>query len=107
MLDYTHPALNREINAIGGHYVFTKEVTMPFKGKTVLYYVGYAVINSSCCGMGGVCYARVPGFVRELKYKRDNSGAPISSIEPIHEKSIQKQIILIIQSTESIHQVEF
>jgi hypothetical protein len=107
LLDHTHLRLNSEVTAIGGEYAFLKEGTLRFQEKTILYYVGCAVLNSTCCGTGGVCFARVPGVVRDLKYKTDDSGAPISRVEPITEKTVQKQIRKILQDAEMVHQVEF
>ena len=34
--DYTHHELNEEVTAIGGHYVLTKEVRLPFQDREVL-----------------------------------------------------------------------
>ncbi|HHE74270.1 MAG: hypothetical protein DRH90_09365 [Deltaproteobacteria bacterium] len=107
LLDHTHFRLNSEVTAIGGEYAFLKEGTVRFQEKTILYYVGCAVLNSTCCGTGGVCFARVPGVVHDLKYKTDDSGAPISRVEPIIEKTVQKQIRKILQNMEMVHQVEF
>jgi hypothetical protein len=107
LLDHTHLRLNSEVTAIGGEYAFLKEGTLRFQEKTILYYVGCAVLNSTCCGTGGVCFARVPGVVCDLKYKTDDSGAPISRVEPITEKTVQKQIRKILQDAEMVHQVEF
>lgn len=64
-------------------------------------------MNNTCCGNGGVCFARVPGVVRDLKYKTDARGAPISRVEPITDKTVQKQIRKILQDTDMVHQVEF
>jgi len=107
LLDHTHLTLNRDVTAIGGAYAFLKEATLRFQEKTILYYVGCAVMNSTCCGTGGVCFARVPGVVLNLKYKTDDSGVPISLVEPIVDKSIQKQIRQRLQETERVQQVEF
>ena len=107
LLDHTHLRLNSEVTAIGGEYAFLKEGTVRFQEKTILYYVGCAVLNSTCCGTGGVCFARVPGVVHDLKYKTDDSGAPISRVEPITEKTVQKQIRKILQNMEMVQQVEF
>ena len=107
LLDHIHLRLNHEITAIGGQYAFLKEAVLRFQEKTVLYYVGCAVMNSTCCGSGGVCFARVPGLVRDLKYKTDDTGAPVSRVEPITDKTVQKQIRKILQDTEMVHQVEF
>ena len=38
--DFIHIELNVETVAIGGHYVFTKEVRLPFNGREVLYLAG-------------------------------------------------------------------
>jgi len=107
LLDHTHLNLNREVAAIGGEYAFLKESTVRFQEKTILYYIGCAVLNGSCCGTGGVCFARVPGVVRDLKYKIDASGASVSRVERITDQTIQKQVRKILQDTEMVHQVEF
>jgi hypothetical protein len=107
LLDHIHPGLNNEITAVGGQYVFLKEAILRFQDKTVLYYVGCAVMNSTCCGSGGVSFVRVPGLVLDLKYKTDDSGAPVSRVEPIADKAVQKQIRKILQDTEMVQQVEF
>ena len=107
LLEHTHLWLNSEVTAIGGEYAFLKEGTLRFQEKTILYYVGCAVLNSTCCGTGGVCFARVPGVVYDLKYKTDDSGASVSRVEPITDKTVQKQIRKLLQGTEMIHQVDF
>ena len=107
LLDHSHLSLNNEVIAIGGEYAFLKEGIIRFQEKTVLYYIGCAVLNSTCCGSGGVCFARVPGVVYALKYKTDDSGAPVSSVEPITDKTVQKEIQKILQETEMVYQVEF
>ena len=106
-VDHVHHELNREITAIGGHYAFLKEKSMSYGEKIVLYYVGCAVLDSTCCGAGGVCFARVPGFVYDLKFSTDDAGAPISSIEPITDPTSQNRIRQVLQDTELVHQVDF
>ncbi len=49
---FLHPELNREITAIGGHYIWVKEGRLPFGDREVLYLVGYAVLDTTCCGVG-------------------------------------------------------
>jgi hypothetical protein len=107
LLDHTHLTLNSEITAIGGEYAFLKEGTVRFQEHTILYYVGCAVLNSTCCGTGGVCFARVPGIVHDFKYKTGASGSPVSTVEPIINKTTQKQLRKILQDTEMVQQVEF
>lgn len=107
LLDYTHEQLNREIIAIGGHYMFLKEASLPFQGKVILYLVGCAVFNSTCCGSGGISFARVQGFLHRHKYKKDPSGREISLIEPITGDVHQAEIRKIVQQKEMVPQVEF
>ena len=68
--DFVHPDLGREVTAIGGYYVFDREIRLPYNGREILYFVGYAVLDSSCCGAGGCAYVFVPGFIIQWKYQK-------------------------------------
>jgi len=105
--DYTHPKLGQEISAIGGHYVFTDERRIPYNGREIVYFVGYAVLNSTCCGVGGCAYVLVPGFIQEWQYKKSSDGAFVSQIEPILDVKVQQEIRRLIQRKEIFHQVTF
>lgn len=105
--DFIHPDLGQEITAIGGHYVFNKEARIVHNGREVFYLVGYAVVDSSCCGAGGCAYALVPGFIKAWKYKTDINGVSISKIEPISNPLDQKAIRRIIEKKEVVQQVTF
>jgi hypothetical protein len=107
LLDFTHPELNCEITAIGGYYLFLKEVSFPYQGQTILYLVGCAVFNNTCCGAGGISYAQVQGFLHRYRYKTEPSGAQVSLIEPIINPQHQEKVRKIIQEKEMVHQVEF
>ena len=104
---YIHHELNREVTAIGGHYVLTKEVRLPFEGREILYIVGYAVVDNSCCGVGGMAFALVPGFILDWKGKTSNDGCAISLVEPIHDEAAQREIRQLIERREVVHQVSF
>ena len=107
LIDHVHYELNRDVTAIGGRYAFLREGLLTYGGETVLYYIGCAVMDSSCCGAAGVCFARVPGYVRDLRYKTDAAGAPVSRLEPITDPFSQKEIGKMIQTKECVHQVTF
>jgi len=106
-IDYVHPELGSEITAIGGHYVFVKEIRLPFRDREILYFAGYGVLDSSCCGIGGCAYVLVAGFIRHWKYKRDQNDATISQVEPIRDEIIQKEVRRLIRNREMVHQVTF
>jgi hypothetical protein len=105
--DFRHPRLDQEITAIGGHYVFTKEVRMAYGNREVLYFLGYGVVNSSCCGVGGAAYAIVPGFVADWKYRQSEDGVFVSRVESVCDSVEQREIRKIIQKKETIQQVTF
>ncbi len=107
MHEYIHHELNREVTAIGGHYVLTKEVRLPFEGREILYVVGYAVVDNSCCGVGGLAYALVPGFIQDWKSTTNNEGLAISLVEPIDNQTAQREIRQLIERNEIVHQVRF
>jgi len=105
--DFAHPKLGREVTAIGGHYVFGKEIRLPFNGREILYLVGYAVLDSTCCGVGGCAYVLVAGFIRQWKYKINQNDCAVSRVETIHDPIDQKQIRSLIQKKEMVFQVTF
>ena len=105
--DFIHPNLGQEVTAIGGHYVFNKEDRITFNGRAVFYLVGYAVVDTSCCGAGGCAYAWVPGYVKAWKYKTDVNGASVSQIEPVNDPLDQQAIRRLVQKKEVVQQVTF
>jgi hypothetical protein len=107
VVDFTHPELNKTVKAIGGEYVFIKETVLSFQEQDVLYLIGCAVFDTTCCGTGGVCYARVPGFIRDPKYKIGEDGRPVSLVAPIVDPMAQREIRRAIGNREAVQQVEF
>jgi len=105
--EYVHRELNREVTAIGGHYVLVRQVRMPFRGREVLYVIGYAVLDTTCCGAGGLAYAHVPGFVLDWQGSKNTDGLPVSLVEPIRDKDMQREIRRLIEKAEVVHQIQF
>jgi hypothetical protein len=107
LYEYAHRDLDQEVTAIGGHYRFCKEARIAFRGRPVLYLAGYAIFDSTCCGVGGCGYALVQGFVDNWKYRSDSEGFPISRVEEIGEPDIQVELGRLIQAEEKVQQVVF
>ena len=106
--EYAHPEINREITAIGGHYVVVKEDRLAYQGEEVLYTVGHGIVDRTCCGFGAFRYATVAGYVRQWQYGRDKQGRPLSKVEPVTRAVDQKQIEKQIKQTETmVNQVNF
>jgi hypothetical protein len=106
-VEYIHQGLNQEITAIGGHYVLVKETRLLYDGREVLYLVGHAAFDTSCCGPGGCAYALVPGFVVSWHSRQTEEDLAISQIEPIEDTDTQSEIRRLIQQLETVQQVIF
>jgi hypothetical protein len=105
--EYAHQELNQEVTAIGGHYVLVKEVRLPFQGREVLYLIGHAAFDTTCCGVGGCAYALVPGSVLGWKVATNQDGRPVSRVEPIRDEAVRKEISRLIDERETVQQVRF
>ena len=104
--EYTHE-LNREVRSISGGYEFEREGNLQIDGREVLYVVGNAVVDSSCCGVGGCRYVLVPGYVRQFKTRQDEEGLWISEVEPIIDMATRQQITRVLKEKEIVQQVQF
>ena len=107
MNKYTHLELNKDIYSIAGYYTPLKEVRLAYNGRKVLYVVGQAVIESSCCAAGTYAYVLVPGYIINWQNEKNENGLPVSEIEPVSDKESQNNIRRIIKETELISQIEF
>ena len=105
--EYVHRALGDEVKAIGGHYVLTKELRLPLGEREILCLLGHGLVDSSCCGVGGVCFAVVPGFVSRWKYKRDGDGLAVTEVEPIRQEDLRRNASRLVRSKSNVHQVNF
>ena len=106
-VEYIHQDLNQQITAIGGHYVLVKEARLPYAGQEILYLVGHAAFDSTCCGTGGSAYALVPGFVASWHSDRTEDGLTISHLQPIMDADTQNEIRRLIEQLETVQQVIF
>lgn len=104
---YVHEPLDQEVTAIAGHYVLVREVREPFRGRELLYVLGHAVFDTSCCGMGGCGYALVPGYVLQWHADRSREGLPVTRVEPVQDEEERAAITAWIRERESIPQVQF
>ena len=107
MSKYTHLELNKDVESISGYYTPQKEVRLKYNKREVLYVLGQAVIDSSCCGAANFVYILVPGYIISWQNDRNENGLPISEVEPIMDKTSQDDIRKIIQEAENIDHVEF
>ena len=107
MASYTHLELNKDIEALAGYYTPLKEVKMQYNDRELLYVVGQAVVDASCCGFSNTGYVLVPGFVVNWKNQQNKNGLSVSEVEPVADKEERIKITKIIKESEMIPQIEF
>jgi hypothetical protein len=105
-MTYTHE-LNKEVLSISGWYELEKEERITHQGREILYVVGNAVVDSSCCGSGGCRYAVVPGYVLSWKSGTNENGLSTSQVEPVRAPEVQSEIRDLLEGREGVTQVQF
>jgi len=106
-IKYTHLELDTDIDCLAGFYTPQKEVRLKYNGREVLYVVGRAVIESSCCGVGNWGYVLVPGYIVNWQTERNDAGQAISEVEPVADEASKNNLRETIRKAESISQIEF
>lgn len=105
--EYTHTELGQEVRSITGYYIPQKEGKLQYKNKEVLYVSGAAIVDNSCCGVGGCGYALIPGYVVKWKNKKSEEGLPISDVEPIKDDADKEAIADLVKKQEAVNDVNF
>jgi len=106
---YVHRPLGEEVTAIGGSYQLTREVRLPFgeAGEEVLYLVGHALFDRTCCGTGGCGYALVQGVIERWRALESADGLPMTEVRPIVDETVQAELRRLITEREKVQQVNF
>lgn len=91
--EFTHPELGQEIRGLAGYYVPREEQSLLYDGKELIYVLGDACIDSSCCGVASWSYVQVPGFVLKKHVRGGGSQPAVSEIETIEDKGVREKII--------------
>ena len=85
-----------------------EEGKLSYRGKEVFYLVGMAGIEASCCGTGGCAFIKVPGYIRDWKKGRSETGRPVSEVERIEARDQRKEIQdLLKERHPGFSQIEF
>jgi hypothetical protein len=104
---YTHLQLNKDIDALAGHYTPQKEVRLPYNGREVLYVINCAVVDSACCGTADFNAALVPGYILNWQSEKNKDGLYLSEVEPVTDKAAKADIRKKVREAENVTQVEF
>ncbi|HDP80404.1 MAG TPA: hypothetical protein ENN21_06130 [Spirochaetes bacterium] len=105
--DFIHPEMDEEIRSISGRYGFNREDTVLFGDREVLYFTGYSVTDSTCCGVGGCYFSLVPGYLTRRHYRTTPEGRAVSEVEPIVDEQERKEVTRLLTERERCIQVNF
>jgi len=108
VVEYIHSKLKDDIiTSVSGHYTFDEEKHLYYEDKDVLYLTASAVIDSSCCGVGGCLFALVIGFVLRWHIKKDKNNLPVSIVDTISDPIVRNNISKAIIIETNVSQVNF
>lgn len=104
---YTHVDPGSEVRGRSGFYIPLKEVRLKHDGMEVIYMVGQATIEASCCARATFAFAVVPGYVLAWQGGRNQEGLAVSEVETIADPESQQEIARKIREAEALSSVEF
>ena len=107
---YTPESLGTEIEAPAGYYTPIEERFIDLDGKRLLYVLGSACIETSCCGTGSWSYARVEGYVVEQHHSdgaHDDAGWTSLEIETVEDAAERSAIGTLLLDRHPGIRIEF
>jgi hypothetical protein len=107
MIEHIHQPPGTEVRAVGGHYTILEEGRMNHRGRILLFWVGVAVVDSSCCGTGGCRFVHVPGYVTAWQSRIRDDSLPVSTLEPVADKNDQRTIKALLDHRFPHSQISF
>jgi hypothetical protein len=94
--EYTHPELGREVRSISGYYLPIEEHVFAYNDREVIYVLGDACIEASCCGSKSWVYIQVPGFLVRRHIRVSHDILPISEVESIEGREDRHSIYQVL-----------
>jgi hypothetical protein len=105
-MEFRLPSMGEEVEAIGGRYLFVRRGVLRYASRRVLYLVGCAVADRSCCGCAGCSFALVAGFMCGAGNAPGPGGRAARVVECIPEE-MHVDMARILMSVEPVGQVQF
>ena len=104
---YTPEEHGKEVEAPWGYYQPMEVDMLEQADRTVLYTLGSACVEASCCGVGSWSYARVEGFVvGDIPPEGIGESTPID-VETVEGPEARVEITRAIQEKHPGVRVEF
>ena len=104
---YLPESFGSEIVAPSGYYQPIEEAVVDHDGRRLLYVLGSACIDASCCGIGSWQYARVEGYLVESDRPRGEDDRDRTEIDTIEDDSDRRAIIRLLLDKHPGVRIEF
>ena len=104
---YVPEDFGTEVVAPSGYYQPIKEELLDYDGKQVLYVLGSACIEASCCGIGSWAYLRVQGYVVGEGDPGDENGRKATQIDTITADGDKRTIGTLLLARHPGARIEF
>jgi hypothetical protein len=104
---YSRSNLGSEVQAPWGYYQAQEEGHLAYSGRQVLYTLGSACIEASCCGKGSWNYARVEGYVDEAGGHSDPAGMGPVEVDTVEDFGARAAITKLLGEEYPGVRVEF
>ena len=105
--EYVHLEIGEDVHGLAGYYTPLKEFRLQHNGREVLVVIGMSTVESACCGGGSCGYAIIPGYIVTWKEGKNESGLPVSQVEPIEDAMTKREIAKTVRETECIFNIDF
>ena len=84
---------------------------MPFRDREILYATGHCVIEATCssptCTTADYRYGMIAGYVIDWQYREDESGRPVTLVEPVTDYEARREIETMVLGRETVTRVNF
>ena len=104
---YVPDEFGNEVAAPSGYYQPLEQGSIDYDGKRLLYTLGIACVEASCCGIGSWNYLRVEGYVVENDSSQNQSDAKDIEIETIEDDSEKTAISELLLDRHPGARIEF
>lgn len=104
--DYEHPVGDR-VEYVNGAYQLTAIKTRSIAGRDILYCLGEALLDNSCCGATGLAYALVIGELVGDQARLTPLGRVVSRVNMIADTDAEAAIRATLLQIEPVSTVNF
>jgi hypothetical protein len=104
---YVHKKIGEEIRSISGHITVLEEIRLKYEDRDLLCVISAAILDNSCCGVGGCSFIEVPGYILSDHKEKSQDGSIVSKVEPVRKREDKEQISAVLKKLYPYSQIYF